>query len=594
MTDAAGSGVRGGVDRRAARPRAGAAPSGREGRLLRGVVLSAVALGILAPILAGSWQTARAAFGMLPALGAEALSLEPWRELFALPGLGTSLRLTLVTGIGATFLALALAAGASAALHSCLSRRAGGRLLTPFLATPHAAMAIGLAFLLAPSGWIARLAAPLAGWDRPPMVATVNDPWGLALIAGLVIKELPFLLLVMLAALGQIPVRAHLAAGRSLGYGRGLVWIKVVLPQVWPLVRLPVMVVLAWSLSVVDMALILGPQTPPTLSVMLLRLFTAPDVTLLLPASAGAVLQGVLVAACFAGLWLLERILRHVGLRWLRRGGRGRTAETVFPAATAAAVGLMSLGALAILSLLVWSLAWRWSWPDPLPESWSLAAWSRPGAGWQDALATTLIAAAASTAAALILAVAWLEAEDRGRRARARWAEALVYLPLLVPQIAFLYGLNVVFLRAGLSGGWLAVVWAHALFVFPYVMIALSDPWRALDPRLTRAAASLGAGPWRRLVAVKLPALLTPILTAAAIGVAVSVAQYLPTLFMGAGRISTLTTEAVTLASSSDRRVTGVFATLQAALPFAVYAAAFAIPAVMHRERRGLRGEGVA
>jgi putative thiamine transport system permease protein len=163
-----------------------------------------------------------------------------------------------------------------------------------------------------------------------------------------------------------------------------------------------------------------------------------------------------------------------------------------------------------------------------------------------------------------------------------------------VPQIAFLYGLNVMFLRAGLSGGWLAVIWAHALFVFPYVMIALSDPWRALDPRLTRAAASLGAGPWRRLVSVKLPALLTPILTAAAIGVAVSVAQYLPTLFMGAGRISTLTTEAVTLASSSDRRVTGVFAALQAGLPFAVYAAAFAIPALVHRDRRGLRGEGAA
>jgi putative thiamine transport system permease protein len=553
-----------------------------------------VACGLLAPILAGLWETGRAAFGVLPALGAEAFSFEPWRDLLALPGLGTSLRVTLFTGIGATLLSVILAAGASAALHARLSRRASGRLLTPFLATPHAAMAIGLAFLLAPSGWIARGVAPLAGWDRPPMIATVNDPWGLALIAGLVIKELPFLLLVMLAALGQIPVRAHLAAGRSLGYGRGLVWIKVILPQVWPLVRLPVMVVLAWSLSVVDMALILGPQTPPTLSVMLLRLFIAPDVTLLLPASAGAVLQGALVALSFAGLWALERVARRAGLWWLRRGGRGLSAEPGLAAATAASATLMILGVLAIVSLLVWSLAWRWSWPDPLPGSWSLAAWSRPGAGWQDALATTIFAAAASTGAALLLAVAWLEAEDRGRRARARWAEALIYLPLLVPQIAFLYGLNVMFLRAGLSGGWLAVIWAHALFVFPYVMIALSDPWRALDPRLTRAAASLGAGPWRRLVSVKLPALLTPILTAAAIGVAVSVAQYLPTLFMGAGRISTLTTEAVTLASSSDRRVTGVFAALQAGLPFAVYAAAFAIPALVHRDRRGLRGEGAA
>ncbi|MDV7202311.1 ABC transporter permease, partial [Roseovarius sp. 10] len=125
-------------------------------------------------------------------------------------------------------------------------------MLTPFLAAPHAALAIGLAFLLAPSGWIARALAPLAGWDRPPLLATVNDPGGVALIVGLMVKEVPFLLLVILSALSQIPVRQHLAAGRSLGYGRGIVWIKVIMPQVWPLIRLPVMVVLAYSLSVVD------------------------------------------------------------------------------------------------------------------------------------------------------------------------------------------------------------------------------------------------------------------------------------------------------------------------------------------------------
>lgn len=49
-------------------------------------------------------------------------------------------------------------------------------------------------------------------------------------------------------------------------------------------------------------------------------------------------------------------------------------------------------------------------------------------------------------------------------------------------------------LTLGLRPGFWAVVWAQALFVFPYVMIALSDPWRARDPRLDRTAAALGAG----------------------------------------------------------------------------------------------------
>lgn len=249
-----------------------------DGRLLRAAVLVTVATGLLLPIFAGLWQTARAGFGVLPVIDDVEPSLEPFAALLEQPGFGTALRLTLLTGLSATALSIMLSVGVCAAMHGRMTPQASGRLLTPFLAAPHAAMAIGLAFLLSPSGWIARALAPLMGWDRPPMLATVNDPLGLALILGLMVKEVPFLLLVILSALSQLPVRQHLAAGRSLGYGRGIVWIKVIMPQVWPLVRLPVMVVLAYSLSVVDMALILGPSNPPTLAVVLLGLFTAPDI----------------------------------------------------------------------------------------------------------------------------------------------------------------------------------------------------------------------------------------------------------------------------------------------------------------------------
>ena len=51
------------------------------------------------------------------------------------------------------------------------------------------------------------------------MLATVNDPAGLALIVGLVVKEVPFLLLVILSALSQIPVRRHMAAGARWATG---------------------------------------------------------------------------------------------------------------------------------------------------------------------------------------------------------------------------------------------------------------------------------------------------------------------------------------------------------------------------------------
>lgn len=562
-----------------------------EGRALRGGVGVLIAALILGPIAAGLWESARAALGILPALGAAGPSAAPLKALAAEPGILRAALLSLWTGGAATALSVAIALGAAGAAAGRIGAGAQARLVVPFLAIPHAALAIGLAFVLAPSGWIARIVAPLAGWARPPDIATVGDPAGLALIAGLVIKEVPFLLLVTFAALTQIPFARSMAAGRALGYGRAAVWWRVIVPALWPLIRLPVLVVLAYGVSVVDMALILGPTTPPTLAVLVMRLYADPEAGRILTGAAGAMAQLGLVVVAAAGLWLAERALRRIGLRTLRAGGRGGAGGAGL-AALALGAGVMgALGVAALMALGLWSVAWRWPWPAPLPEAFSLSAWATPGAG--QALGTTLALAGGSVAAALVLAIAWLEAEDRGRIGRARWAEGIVYLPLLVPQIAVLYGLSVQFIRAGVPPGLWAVGWAHLLFVFPYVMIALSGPWRRRDLRLDRAAVALGAGPWRRLIALKLPVHAVPILTAAAIGVGVSVAQYLPTLLIGAGRVATLTTEAVTLSSGSDRRVVAVHATLQAGVPLAAYLAAFAAAAAQGRNRRALRG-GIA
>ena len=560
-----------------------------EGRALRFAVLALVLLGLVLPILAGAVQTLRAAFGLHDALKGSGFSLAAWGKLAELPGFATSLQLTLVTGIGSTVLALALAVGLCAAAQGRMGEQASNRLLTPILAVPHAALAIGLAFLIAPAGWISRIFGTVLGWSAPPQLATVHDAAGLALLLGLVVKELPFLLLVMLGAVRQVPVAQHMAAGRALGYGRAAVWGKIILPQLWPLIRLPVLVVQAYALSSVDMAMILGPSNPPTLAVAVTRWLTDADLRMIYPASAGALLvAGVVVLACLG--WLLAaRLAGAAGLWWLRRGARGGALGGVMRLAAGLGFAALVLGVLSLLVLVLWSFAYRWSFPAPLPQ-WTLQSWTSPQMGWGRAAGYSLGIGLVVTAIAMALAVAWLEAEDRGGMRRAAWAEALIYLPLLLPQIAFLYGLNLLFLRLGITGGLAAVIWAQALFVFPYVMIALSDPWRALDPRLIRTAASLGAGPNRRLFRVKLPALIGPVLTAAAIGFAVSIAQYLPTLFMGAGRIATLTTEAVTLSSGSDRRVIGTYAVLQALLPFAAYGLALLLPRVLYRDRRGLRG----
>ena len=551
------------------------------------LMLLALGISILLPVVVGLGETMRAAFCILPALGQYSVNIDAWMQLYQLPGLISSLRLTLFSGFAATVMALLLAISGSSWVYN-RSPKAFllGRLkplaqliIVPVLAAPHAAIAIGLAFLIAPSGWIARWFSPwLTNWSLPPDWATVQDLWGLSLTLGLVIKELPFLWLICLVALKQIDVSKHISLAQSMGYSHSTAWRKVIVPQLYPLIRLPVMVVLVYALSTVDMAQILGPNNPPTLALVTMRLYTDANVQMLLPASAAAISLALLMVMSIL-LWeVTVRALMRLNRVSIRSGGRTSKWSFIGTTLTTALPFSVMLGLLSLLVLALWSITWRWSFPDPWPTSWSYGYWLALLTEWPLALKHSLITALVSSGLALMLAVIWLEVQDRFGGHFYRATLWLIYLPLLVPQIAFLYGLKVSFLRLGLSGGIGTVIWAHLLFVFPYVMLSLMDSWRALDQRYLAVAASLGGSWWTCFWRIKLSLLIRPLLIAWAIGMAVSVSQYLPTLLIGAGRVESLTTEAVSLASGADRRLVGVYGLLQALVPLLAYSLALLLP----------------
>lgn len=548
-------------------------------------------LGIMVgPVIAGLLGTLGPAFGYLPALGGDRFGPAAFAMLMDWPGLPRASVLSVTTGIAATLLSLGLVALICAAWSGSAAFRLIERALSPLLSVPHAAAAFGLAFLIAPSGWLARMASPwLTGWDRPPDLLILQDPHGLSLIAGLVVKEVPFLLLMTLAALGQIRISQARDTALALGYAPVTAWFKTVFPRVYAQIRLPVYAVLAFSMTVIDVALILGPTTPPTLAVQILRWMNDPDLTLRFTASAGAVWQLALVVGALI-LWRLGEIaVARLGRRWVAAGTRGGGTRTLQAVSLTAA--LLSAGAVVfgLIGLFAWSVAGFWSFPDALPQSFTTRTWMRHAMGLWPIAAETLIIATTATLVALLLALACLEAEERhGLRpgARALW---LLYVPLIVPQIAFLTGLQTLAIYTGLDGNRTAVIAVHVIFVLPYVFLSLADPYRAWDARYGHVARALGASCDGVLWRVRLPMLLRPILTAAAVGFAVSIGQFLPTLLAGAGRVHTLTTEAVALASGGDRRVISVYALSQTAAAFLPFAVAVFLPALVWRNRRGLR-----
>lgn len=548
----------------------------------------ALAMGILiVPVAAGLVGVLLPAFGVLPALGGSEPGLEPWRQLAAQPGISRSVGVSYVAGLLTGAAALAVTFLFLAGFAGTRSFNWVRRSVSPLLSVPHAAAAFGFAYLIAPSGLIARLLSPWAtGWTRPPDLLIVNDPWGWSMMAALTAKEVPFLLLMCLAALPQVDAPARLMVARTLGYRPVAAWLKVVAPALYPLIRLPVYAVIAYSTAVVDVALILGPTNPPTLSVAVIRWLNDPELSMRFMASAGAVLQLLTTLAALATWWLAEQLVGALSRRWYESGRRALADRLLAGVGGGGMVFAVLSAALGLFSLGVWSFAGQWRFPDVWPQTVGFATWQRYAPALIDPLVATLLVGLLSTAASLVIVIGALENETRRGRPASEVATAILYLPLVVPPVAFLFGLIIGAEVVGIRPGFWPVVLGHIVFVLPYVYLSLVEAYRRLDPRYAMLARTLGASPARIFWTVRMPLLLTPCLTAAAVGFAVSVGQYLATQLLGAGRLPTVTTEAVALASGGDRRVIGVWALVQALLPALGFALALAIPRLIWRNRR--------
>ncbi|HEU4972264.1 MAG TPA: ABC transporter permease subunit, partial [Gaiellaceae bacterium] len=157
---------------------------------------------------------------------------------------------------------------------------------------------------------------------------------------------------------------------------------------------------------------------------------------------------------------------------------------------------------------------------------------------WQ-ALASTVLTIAVATPAAYVLG----RYRFRGRSL----VSAIVVVPFVLPTVVVALAF-VAILPGGLDRGWAPILVAHAFFNVAVVVRIVGTFWASLDPRVSEAAATLGASPGARAREIILPLLAPALAAAAAIVFLFSFTSFGVVLILGGPRYATIEAEIYTQA----------------------------------------------
>ncbi|CAM3049066.1 transport system permease [Shigella flexneri] len=123
-------------------------------------------------------------------------------------------------------------------------------------------------------------------------------------------KESAFLLWILVAVLSEKRLLQQVIVLDSLGYSRWQCLNWLLLPSVAPSLAMAMLAIVAWSLSVVDVAIILGPGNPPTLAVISWQWLTQGDADQQTKGALASLLLMLLLAA-----YVLAQLAAHYSPR---------------------------------------------------------------------------------------------------------------------------------------------------------------------------------------------------------------------------------------------------------------------------------------
>jgi putative spermidine/putrescine transport system permease protein len=280
------------------------------GGRLKIALLLAPALVVIGILFAGGLVSAVVqSVGYMPAIGQTRVSLDAYREVLSGGDFLDSFLLTVYIAGVSTAVSTVLAVLAAMTL-----RRSSGRLSAVVfqlpITIPHLLAAVGIALVVSQTGLGARLAAALGLIGQPrEFPALLYDRYSAGIILTYVWKEVPFVALVVLAALRGVAGELEDVA-RTLGANTWQRFWYVVFPVISPGIVAASLLVFAFTFGAFEVPYLLGRTYPTILPVMAYNEYKDVELSARPVAMAINVLIS-LFTAIFAALYL--RLARDLG-----------------------------------------------------------------------------------------------------------------------------------------------------------------------------------------------------------------------------------------------------------------------------------------
>jgi spermidine/putrescine transport system permease protein len=220
------------------------------------------------------------------------------------------------------------------------------------------------------------------------------------------------------------------------------------------------------------------------------------------------------------------------------------------PTSRRGSVARWSLNAFAAFGLfylfvpIIWIVAYSFNKPvgkfNFIWQRFTLDNWRHPlnNANLTDALVESLKIAAISTVIATTLGSLIAIGLARYKFKGSALLDFVLVLPLTTPEIVIGSSLATLFLDQGVKRGLSTIIIAHVMFQVSFVALTVRARVRGFDWTLEQAAQDLGASPLRTFWKVTFPLILPGILAASLLSFALSIDDFIITLF-NSGSVST-------------------------------------------------------